>query len=44
MQVELEALTPEALRGIYQQAIDGYWDAEISAAVLAREKRELMLL
>jgi hypothetical protein len=44
VQVELEALAPEALRGIYQQAIDGYWDAEISAAVLAREKRELMLL
>jgi hypothetical protein len=25
---------------LYQQAIDGYWDADTHAAMLAREKRE----
>jgi hypothetical protein len=40
VQVELDALAPDQLRGLYQQAFDGYWDTSQYQAVLAREARE----
>jgi hypothetical protein len=44
MQVELDALPPEVLRGLYQEAIDRYWDMSTFAAVRAQEDTERMRL
>ena len=40
IQVELDALSPDVLRGLYQEVIDRYWDAGAYDAVLAREAQE----
>jgi hypothetical protein len=40
VQVELEALPPEVLRGLCEQEIGRYWDAAAYDAVLAREAEE----
>lgn len=40
MQVELDALDPNDLRGLYQQAIDGYWDNSTWEESVRREGRE----
>jgi hypothetical protein len=40
IQVELEALPGETLRGLYQAAIDEWWDANAYQRVLAREAQE----
>ncbi len=40
VQVELDALPPDVLRGLYQDAIDEYWDTDAYEAVLARESEE----
>lgn len=37
VQVELDALPPDDLRRLYQNAIDGYWDTSRYEQVLARE-------
>lgn len=39
-QVEIDALPPEVLRGLYADAIEPYWSAEAFEAVLAREATE----
>jgi hypothetical protein len=41
MQVELDALDPETLRGLYQDAIDGYWDTSAYESVLAQERADV---
>jgi hypothetical protein len=40
VQVELDALPPDVLRGLYQEAIDAFWDRSKYEAVLEREERE----
>jgi hypothetical protein len=40
VQVELDALDPDDLRGLYQQALDRHWDDTAYQAVLAREAEE----
>jgi hypothetical protein len=40
VQVEVEALDPVALRGLYQAAIGRYWDDEAYAAVLHQEDND----
>jgi hypothetical protein len=40
IQVELEALPGETLRGLYQAAIDEWWDPDAYQRVLAREAEE----
>jgi hypothetical protein len=40
VQVELEALRPETLRALHQDAIADYWDEDAYRAVLERESRE----
>lgn len=40
MQVEIDALDPQILRGLYQDTIDNYWDDGVYQDVMAREKRE----
>lgn len=40
VQVELDALPPDVLRGLFQDAIDRYWNDAAYKKVLAREKRE----
>jgi hypothetical protein len=40
VQVELDALAPDVLRGLYQDAIDLYWDAGAYDAALVRENIE----
>jgi len=40
MQVELDALDPAALRELYQDAIDEYWDTSAYEAVLAQERAD----
>jgi hypothetical protein len=40
VQVEVEAVHPETLRGLYQDAIDRYWDESAFEAVLTRESKE----
>lgn len=40
VQVELDALDPNDLRALYQDAIDDYWDASAFDAVLLRERTE----
>jgi hypothetical protein len=37
VQVELDALPPETLRGLYGDAIAGWWDDDVYRAVLDRE-------
>lgn len=44
MQVELDALAPDTLRGLYDTALADYWDDEAYAAVLdveADDRRRL---
>lgn len=36
-QYELDALPPDEIRDLYQEAIDGYWDADAHQAVLDQE-------
>ncbi len=40
VQVELDALAPDVLRGLYQAAIDEYWDDNAYQKVIAREAEE----
>lgn len=40
VQVELDALPPEALRDLYQSALDRYWDTSAFEHTLAREQAE----
>lgn len=40
VQVELDALPPETLRGLYADALDGFWDRSTYEAVLEREAAE----
>ena len=40
VQVELDALAPDALRALYQDAIDGYWAASAFERAVAREPVE----
>ena len=40
IQVELDALPPEDLRKLYQDAINRYWDKDAYDAVIAREAKE----
>lgn len=40
IQVELDALPPDVLRSLYQEAIDEFWDVSDFEAVLARERAE----
>ncbi len=40
VQVELDALPPDVLRQLYQEAIDGFWDKSKYRAVLDRERQE----
>lgn len=44
VQVELDALDPNDLRGLYQDAIDQYFDSEIYDAVIDREAEESHLI
>ena len=44
MQVELDALDPDDLRALYQEAIDGYWDMSAFDEVLEREGADRRLL
>jgi hypothetical protein len=44
VQVELDALRPEDLRKLYQEAIDGYWNESAYKKAIAREKKENKLL
>jgi hypothetical protein len=40
VQVELDALDPADLRGLYQEAFHGYWDVSAYEAALAQEAEE----
>ena len=40
VQYEMDALAPDVLRGLYQDAIDSYWDQSEYAQVLEREEQE----
>jgi hypothetical protein len=40
VQVELDALPPETLRGLYEDAVRRYWDVSEFAATVAWERRE----
>ena len=40
MQVEVDALPPDGLRGLFDDAIQGYWDTSTYEAVVAREAEE----
>lgn len=44
VQIELDALPPEDMRKLYQEAIDGYWDPKAFAKVKKREAQENRLL
>jgi hypothetical protein len=44
MQVELDALDPDTLRSLFQEAISAYWDTSAYEAVLAREQEDLRRL
>jgi hypothetical protein len=44
MQVELDALDPDTLRSLFQDAIGRYWDTSAYEAVLAREQEDLRRL
>ena len=41
VQVEMDALDPAVLRGLYRDAIDEYWDADAYAAAVAAEESDL---
>jgi hypothetical protein len=38
IQVEVEAIAPDVLRGLYQAAIDRFWDTSLYEAVVAQEE------
>lgn len=40
VQVEVEAIPPDTLRDLYQDAIDDYWDESQCEAVVAREEEQ----
>lgn len=40
VQVELDALSPDLLRGLYREAIDPYWDADAYNTAIEREDEE----
>ena len=40
VQVELDALPPDTLRGLYQEALDDFWDEEVYEEVLQQERGE----
>jgi hypothetical protein len=40
MQVELDALPPNVLRGLFQDAVDDVWDDAAYQASVAQEKTE----
>ncbi|MDP9222796.1 MAG: hypothetical protein M3P18_02885 [Actinomycetota bacterium] len=40
VQVELDALPPDVLQGLYQEAIDNFWDTSMYENVLAKEDAE----
>lgn len=40
MQVEVEAIPPDTLRDLYQDALDRYWDADAFGAILAAEQAD----
>lgn len=40
VQVEMDALPPDVLRGLYQAAIDRFWDSRAYDAVMWREEQE----
>lgn len=40
VQVELDALPPETLRELYQEALAEYWDASAHKRILAQERRD----
>ena len=44
MQVELDALDPDTLRGLYQAAIDEFWDTSVYRSVLDQEREDLRRL
>jgi hypothetical protein len=44
VQVELKTLAPEVLRGLYEQAIERYWDADALDRPAAREHRARSIL
>ncbi|MET9524524.1 hypothetical protein [Streptomyces coeruleorubidus] len=44
VQVELDAVDPGELRGLYQRVIDRYWDAAAFRAALASEKQHRAVL
>lgn len=44
VQVELDALPPELLRELYQEAIDAFWDMSVFNEVVGREQAERALL
>jgi hypothetical protein len=44
IQVEVEALAPDDLRGLYLDAIDAYWDESTYEEVVAREDAERAIL
>jgi hypothetical protein len=44
VQVELDALDPDVLRGLFQAEIDDFWDESESEAALAREAQERAVL
>jgi hypothetical protein len=44
VQVELDALDPDDLRRLYQEAIDRYWDVSAYEAVRAQERQDLRRL
>lgn len=44
VQVELDALDANDLRGLYQEAVDRYWDMSAYDAVVAHEARERAVL
>jgi hypothetical protein len=41
VQYEVDALPPETLRDLYQNAIEQFWDADAHAAVMAHEEADL---
>ena len=44
VQVELDALPPELLRELYQEAIDDYWDESAFDVALRREREDAAAL
>jgi hypothetical protein len=44
VQVELDALDPDTLRALFQNAIDQFWDTSAYARMLAQEEADLRRL